>query len=76
MAEVEFEDKNLGDEFDGSDDDQDADAMDTGLRFEKLTPHQMNVCTSGHPIPSSSLRPATKEGLNHYFCQLHRKCPI
>jgi hypothetical protein len=41
MAAVEFEDQNLGDEFDGEDGSP-AD-MDTEVRFDKLTPHQMNV---------------------------------
>lgn len=45
MAEVEFDEKNLGDEFEDGDDGQEVEAMDTEVKFEKLTPHQMNVRT-------------------------------
>jgi hypothetical protein len=43
MAEVEFEDHQLGDEFDGE---EDTHEMDTEVKFDKLTPHQMNVRVS------------------------------
>lgn len=40
MAEVDIDERNLGDQFE-SDDDQAV--MDTEVKFAKLTPHQMNV---------------------------------
>lgn len=40
MAEVDIDEKNLGDQFESDDE---AVVMDTEVRFDKLTPHQMNV---------------------------------
>jgi len=45
MADVEFEDQNLGDEFEDGEEGEQVDAMDTDIKFDKLTPHQMNVRT-------------------------------
>lgn len=42
MAAVEFDDQELDDKFEGQD------ASMPEIKFEKLTPSQMNVCPSFH----------------------------
>jgi RNA-binding protein PNO1 len=69
MAAVEFEDQNLGDEFDGSDDGIEDDNMDTGIKFEKLTPHQMNAGRSDSrkvPVPPNRFSALKSQWMDIY----------
>lgn len=53
MAEVEIDERNLGDQFDSDGEDT---AMQTEVRFNKLTPHQMNVRHALYSMSTESSR--------------------